>query len=81
MFARLFLDHPRSVDETYGEHFRVASRVGVLLIGAGLAAFVHAIVPEWHKRTGSRTIRRLNAELQGRQPTEAELNGELNWVI
>ncbi len=81
MFARLFLDHPRSVDETYAQHFRVAGRVGVVMIVGGLAALVHAVVPEWHKRTGSRTIRRLNAELQGRQPTEAELNGELNWVI
>jgi len=81
MFQRLFLDHPRSVNETYLEHMQVAGRVGVLMIAGGLAAFVHAIFPELHKRTGSRMIRRLNAELQGRQPTEAELDGEINYVI
>lgn len=79
MFSRFFLDHPRSVNETYFQHMKVASRVGGLMLLGSLAAFVHAIFPEWHKRTGSRMIRRLNAELQGRQPTEAEINGD--WVI
>ena len=32
MFKRLFVDHPRSVDENYLEHFRVASRFGVTMI-------------------------------------------------
>ena len=29
MFSRLFVDHPRSVDESYAEHFGVASRFGL----------------------------------------------------
>jgi hypothetical protein len=80
MFVRWFLDHPRSVNETYFQHMAVAARVGGMMIAGGLAALVHAVVPEWHKHTGSRMIRRLNAELQGRQPSEAELDGH-TWVI
>ena len=35
MFRRLFLDHPASVGESYGEHFRVASSFGwAMLVGA-----------------------------------------------
>jgi hypothetical protein len=79
MFQRLFLDHPRSVDESYAQHMGVSGRIGLLLIAGGLAALVHAVVPGWHKRTGSRMIRRLNAEIQGRVPTQAEVDGD--WVI
>lgn len=81
MIQRLFLDHPRSVGESYGQHFKVASRVGVMMIGGGLAALVHAIVPSFCKTTGSRMIRRLNAQLQGRRATEAELSGALTYEI
>ncbi|WP_422631616.1 DUF6356 family protein, partial [Pseudomonas proteolytica] len=44
MFRRLFLDHPASVGESYAEHFGVASRFGVTLIGGGLGCLVHAVV-------------------------------------
>lgn len=81
MLDRFFLAHPRSVDETYGEHMHVAGRVGLMMIAGGLAALVHALLPQLHQRTASRTIRRLNAELQGRQPSEAELSGAPNWEI
>ena len=81
MIDRLFLAHPRSVNETYFEHFRFASRVGFRLIGGGLACLAHAVFPKLHERTGSRTIFGLNAELKGRTPTEAELNGALTWDI
>lgn len=58
------------------EHFRVASTVGVKMIGGGLACFVHAVAPSLHERTGSRTIRGLNARLEGRVATQAELDGD-----
>ena len=32
MFKRLFIDHPKSVDENYVEHFGVASRFGMTMI-------------------------------------------------
>ncbi|MDR6848628.1 MAG: DUF6356 family protein [Sphingomonas sp.] len=63
MFRRLFLDHPASVGESYAEHFGVASRFGVTLIGGGLACLVHAVVPAAFKTTGSQTVLRLNKRI------------------
>jgi hypothetical protein len=60
MFSRLFVDHPKSVDESYVQHFGVASRFGVTMIWGGLCALVHAIVPGLCITTGSDTIKRLN---------------------
>ena len=40
MISRLFIDHPRSVDETYTEHFGVASRFGLTMIRGGVCALV-----------------------------------------
>ena len=63
MFRRLFLDHPASVGESYAEHFGVASRFGVAMIGGGLAGIVHAVLPFAFKTTGSRTVMRLNQQI------------------
>lgn len=63
MFRRLFLDHPASVGESYAEHFGVASRFGVTLIGGGLACLVHAVAPAAFKTTGSQTVLRLNKRI------------------
>lgn len=72
MFRRLFLDHPASVGETYSQHFGVASRVGVRMIGGGLAALVHAVLPFAFPTTGSRTIRQLHRDLFKAREAEAE---------
>jgi hypothetical protein len=56
MFARLFLDHPRSVDESYVEHFGAASGFGLRLLLVGLACLVHAVLPFLFVRTASATI-------------------------
>ena len=48
MFKRLFLDHPASVGESYPEHFGVAARFGVTMIGAGLAVLVGFVA--WQAR-------------------------------
>jgi len=51
-----FTDHPASVGESYGEHFRVAvGFAGSLALAAGAAA-VHAIVPSMCSKTASRRI-------------------------
>ncbi|TMA23878.1 MAG: hypothetical protein E6J87_24715 [Deltaproteobacteria bacterium] len=64
--SRSFVEHPRSVGETYPEHFAVALGFGLRLIGAGLACLVHACVPAWFTRTGSTAVRRLACELDAR---------------
>jgi len=72
MIDGLFLAHPRSVNESYAEHFQVASRFGAAMLLAGLALFVHALVPALFIRTGSGTIKRLYGEMRARQPALAD---------
>lgn len=60
MLARLFHDHPRSVGETYGEHFMVASGFAWKMLVAGLACFIHAVLPGLFVETGSRAIAQLH---------------------
>jgi hypothetical protein len=60
VFSRLFLQHPRSIGETYLEHQRHALGFGFSLLFASLACFVHAIVPGFCVRTGSEAIKRLH---------------------
>ena len=67
LLHRWFIAHPRSVGETYLEHFGVAGRFGVSLIGGGLACLVHAVLPNAFMRTGSTTVKRLYSEMVSRQ--------------
>ena len=66
MFDRLFTAHPRAAHESYLQHQRVALSFALPLLGAGLAALVHAIVPGLCQTRAGDTIRRLNARLDGR---------------
>jgi len=68
---KLFTEHPASVGETYGEHWRFATGTGLTLIGAGLACVVHGLLPFLFVTTGSRTVRSLAARLAGVQPRHA----------
>jgi hypothetical protein len=68
MIDAVFLAHPRSVGESYAEHALVAMRFGGAMILAGLALFVHALLPVLFVRTGSSTIKQLYAEIKNRQP-------------
>lgn len=63
MLDRLFLDHPRSVGESYGEHFGVATGFGMRLIAGGIGCVVHGFFPFAFKTTGSDTVRELNEVL------------------
>ena len=42
MFRRLFLDHPKSVGESYGQHFGVAARFGFKMMWGGARCALHA---------------------------------------
>jgi hypothetical protein len=63
---RLFVAHPRSVDESYFEHMRFALSFSVRLLGAGLAALVHAFVPCLFETTASRMIKAMHARIANR---------------
>ncbi len=51
-----FTDHPASVGETYGEHFKVAAGFAGSLAIAAIAAAVHAVVPSRCTKTASKRI-------------------------
>jgi len=59
MIARLFQDHPASVDETYGEHARFAFGFALRLFAAAGAALVHAVLPFAFEKTASRIVAEL----------------------
>ena len=56
MLTKLFLSHPRSIDESYFEHARVALTFAGVLAYAAFAALMHAIVPAFFEKTASRLI-------------------------
>jgi len=64
----LFFAHPRSVGESYGQHFATALSFAVPMISGGLALLVHAVLPGLFVRTGSNTIKRLYGSMKRRQP-------------
>jgi hypothetical protein len=79
MIAKLFIDHPRAIGETYGQHARTALSFGWRMMTGGLACMVHAIVPGLFVKTASRTVVQLDAEMRGRTPSaEGE---EFSYVI
>ena len=59
MIARIFLDHPAKVKETFFEHMFFALRFAGLLFLAAGAAFIHALVPCLFEKTASQIIRSL----------------------
>lgn len=61
MITRLFLTHPRSVEESYVEHAGFALRFAFWLIVAAGAALVHAVLPFAFERTASKITARLYA--------------------
>jgi hypothetical protein len=66
MFGRLFLDHPRSVDESYFEHLLFAGGFALRLLGAGVAALVHAMIPCLFEKTASQMITQMHDKIHNR---------------
>ena len=84
MFDRLFAAHPRTIGESYTEHFGVASRFGLTMIRGGLCARLHALVPAWFETAGSDTIRRLNRIMVEQRAAKGQAAIQLqtvDWVI
>ena len=55
-FNRLFVEHPREVDESYFHHMAASSRFGFRLLKLAACAFAHAMVPGVHKATVSKAV-------------------------
>lgn len=79
MIAKLFIDHPRTIGETYGQHARTALSFGWRMMIGGAACMVHALVPGLFVKTASRTVVQLDAEMRGRTPAPGE--EEFAYVI
>ncbi|MBL8523054.1 MAG: hypothetical protein JNN20_05140 [Betaproteobacteria bacterium] len=63
MSANPFTQHPHDIGETYWQHQRRALGFAFQLLGAGLAALVHALLPFLFVETGSRTISKLHTAM------------------
>ena len=64
---QLFLEHPRSIGETYSEHQRGAFEIGATLIAAGFACLIHGLVPAVFGDTGSRVVSQVYQRITDRQ--------------
>jgi hypothetical protein len=62
----LFTAHPRAVGESYPEHFGVAMRYSLRLLGASGAALVHAFLPFMFEKTASTAIKAMYADMTRR---------------
>lgn len=69
----LFTRHPRTVDETYGEHMGMAWSFAFPMLLGGLACFIHGIFPFLFETTGSRCVKLLHTRIanRGRKPGAA----------
>ncbi|MCP5076338.1 MAG: hypothetical protein GY947_23965 [Rhodobacteraceae bacterium] len=66
MINRIFLEHPASVDDTFGEHFLFATKLSGMLFVAASAALLHAFVPAAFEKTASRIVARLYGKTRNR---------------
>jgi hypothetical protein len=80
MIRRLFLDHPASVGESFGEHFLVASGFGLTMVAGGLACIAHAFLPFLFTSTGSDTIARLHARLVAKRQAKRAATTQMATV-
>lgn len=62
-FRHHFTEHPESVGETYGEHFKVAAGFAGSLAVAAVAAAVHAVIPSRCTKTASRRILAMHEQM------------------
>lgn len=79
--SRLHLEH---AGEGYFQHLRFAVMVGLMLVGAGLACVIHALVPALCATTASQTVERLAGLFRDRSRIDQaarESSGALTLVL
>ena len=77
MLAKVFLNHPRSVNESYFEHMGFALWFASRLLTAGAAALIHAVIPCCCEKTASPIIAELYERTHNRGKTETAGGGEV----
>ncbi len=80
MFKRLFTEHPASVEESYGEHFLVASGFALAMLWGGLRVLIHAFIPGFFMRAGSSSIKRLNDLMVTQRSKKSGAVSEMNSI-
>ncbi len=80
MFKRLFIDHPRTVEETYAEHFVFAGSFGLKMIWGGIGAVIHAIIPGLCITAGSEMIKTLNKTIVDQRERKRAATGEMHSI-
>lgn len=60
---RDFVEHPRSVGESYAEHWLSAMGFALTMLTLALVCALHAFVPGLFKRTASRTVDELHRRM------------------
>ncbi|TKR56861.1 hypothetical protein D7I39_00630 [Allopusillimonas ginsengisoli] len=58
-FSQLFTKHPSSVGESYLQHMKVSFSFALTMLGSGVAAIVHGVLPFCFVKTGSTNITNL----------------------
>ena len=76
LIHRLFVSHPQSLGLSWGSHGAGAVKIGLQLIGAGLAALFHAVIPGCFTDTAGRTVTRTYNYIQ---KIRAESAKPENW--
>ena len=66
LLKKLFINHPSTVNESYGEHFFFATSFAFWLAYAAFAALIHALVPALFETTAGRVINRLHDRVHKR---------------
>jgi uncharacterized protein DUF6356 len=64
---RLILAHPRSLGMSWAKHAGGAVRIGSELVLAGMAAFVHAVIPGLFTDTAGKVVTRTYNYIQRRK--------------
>ena len=67
LFHKIFLAHPKEVNETYAEHFKEAGCCGFKMFVAGIACMIHAVIPCIFVTTASQCIQYLKEQFVDRK--------------
>jgi len=63
-YLKAFKDHPKSVGQSYFQHFQFSANMSLSLLGASLTALTHAVVPPLCQTSTSQSINKLHALMQ-----------------